>query len=49
VTKVENDKIHMHNPWGHRHPDPMDAKSFWEYYRRYNQDGTRDGDYTTLK
>lgn len=49
ITKIENDKIHMHNPWGHRHPDPMDTKTFWEYYRRYNQDGTRDGDYTTLK
>ncbi|MCO6009254.1 hypothetical protein NE236_30215 [Actinoallomurus purpureus] len=49
VTKVENDKIHIRNPWGYDHPDPMDAKTFWEYYRRYNQDGTRGGYYTTLK
>jgi hypothetical protein len=49
VTKVENNKIHMHNPWGKRHPDPMDVKTFWEYYRRYNHDGRREGDFTTLK
>jgi hypothetical protein len=49
VTKVEDNKIHMRNPWGIRHPDPMDAKTFWEYYRRYDHYGTRDGDYTTLK
>jgi hypothetical protein len=49
VTKVENDQIHLRNPWGLRHPAPMDAKTFWEYYREYNRDGTRSGDYTTLK
>jgi hypothetical protein len=49
VTKVENDKIHLRNPWGYRHPAPMDAKTFWEYYREHNHDGTRGGDYTTLK
>jgi hypothetical protein len=49
VTKVENGMIHIRNPWGYDHPDPMDTKTFWEYYRRYNYDGTRDGDYTTLK
>jgi hypothetical protein len=45
VTKIENDKIHMRNPWGYRHPDPMDAKTFWEYYRSHD----RIGDSTTLK
>jgi hypothetical protein len=35
----------MRNPWGYRHPDPMDAKTFWEYYRSHD----RIGDYTTLK
>jgi hypothetical protein len=49
VMKVENDKIHMRNPWGCLHPAPMDTKTFWEYYRSYNPDGTRDGHYTTLK
>jgi hypothetical protein len=49
VTKVEKDKIHVRNPWGYDHPDPMNAKTFWEYYRRYTYDGTRDGHYTTLK
>jgi Calpain family cysteine protease len=49
VTKVENEKIYIRNPWGYRHPDPMDAKTFWEYYRWCNSDGTRDGHYTTLK
>jgi hypothetical protein len=49
VTKVEKDKIYTRNPWGYDHPDPMNTKTFWEYYRRYNHDGTRDGHYTTLK
>ena len=49
VTKVENGQIYMRNPWGRLHPEPMDTKTFWEYYRRYNPDGTRDGHYTTLK
>ncbi|MCO6003382.1 hypothetical protein NE236_00120 [Actinoallomurus purpureus] len=49
VTKIENDELYLRNPWGRRHPDPMDAKTFWEYYRRYNYDGTRGGHFTTLK
>ena len=49
MTKVENDKIYMRNPWGRLNPEPMDTKTFWEYYRNYNPDGTRDGHYTTLK
>ena len=48
VTKIENNMIHLRNPWGELHPDPMDATTFWEYYRWYNSDGTRDGHYTTL-
>ena len=49
VTKIEDDKIHLRNPWGYDHPDPMEAQTFREYFRWYNQDGTRDGHYTTLK
>jgi hypothetical protein len=49
VTKIENDRIHIHNPWGYDHPDPMDPTTFWEYYRQPSPDGTRDGYYTTLK
>ena len=49
VTKVENDKIHLRNPWGYDHPGPMDAQTFREYFRWHNPDGTRDGHYTTLK
>ncbi|GLY91419.1 hypothetical protein [Actinoallomurus iriomotensis] len=49
VTKVENGRIHMRNPWGSDHPEPMTPETFWEYYRGYNPNGTRDGNYTTLK
>lgn len=50
VTKVEGGKIHMSNPWGDNHtPPPIDATTFWEYFRWYNADGTRDGNFTTLK
>ncbi|HEY6738808.1 MAG TPA: hypothetical protein VI076_08145, partial [Actinopolymorphaceae bacterium] len=49
VTKIDGDKIHLRNPWGRRHPAPMEATTFWEYFRWYNQDGSRSGQYTTLK
>jgi hypothetical protein len=49
VTKVENSQIHIRNPWGTLHPAPMDASTFWEYYREYHHDGSRHGHYATLK
>jgi hypothetical protein len=49
VKKVEDGKLHLHNPWGYKHPDPLDVKAFWEYYRQDNYGGTRDGHYVTTK
>lgn len=49
VTKVEGDRVHLHNPWGDQYnPGPLSAKDFWEYFRWYNPDGSRTGHYTTL-
>jgi hypothetical protein len=49
VTKVENDQIHIRNPWGRRHPQPMDVKTFRQYYCDYNHDGALVGYYATPK
>ena len=32
VDKVEDGKIHMHNPWGHRHPKPLTPDEFKQLY-----------------
>jgi len=49
VAKIEGDKVHLHNPWGPQfNPAPMDVTTFWEYFRGYNHDGSRNGLYTTL-
>lgn len=50
VVDVRDDKIHLRNPWGdHRTPPQIDASAFWEYFREYYPDGSRGGNYTTLK
>jgi hypothetical protein len=50
VSKVEGGKIHLSNPWGEkRNPPPMDVSTFLEYYRQYNQNGSRTGYYATLR
>ncbi len=48
VTAVDGDNLKLRNPWGVDHPEPMSVDTFLEHYRWYNQDGTRDGNYTTL-
>jgi len=40
VVAVVDEKIHLHNPWNHRHPKPMTAAEF---------SANMEPDYTTLK
>ncbi|MBM7783338.1 calpain family cysteine peptidase [Tenggerimyces flavus] len=50
VTDVSDGKIKLRNPWGDDFsPDPMDVKTFCEYFRNIYPDGSRGGFYTTLK
>lgn len=49
VTKVDDGKIHLRNPWGDdRSPTAIDVHDLWEYFRRDERYG-RAGEYTTLK
>jgi hypothetical protein len=47
VTSVEDGKVHLHNPWGFRHPEPVTVAEFREFFSREVR-GHRNGTYTTL-
>ena len=50
VTGISNGEIKLRNPWGNDFsPDPMDVKTFCEYFQTIYPDGSRGGFYTTLK
>lgn len=50
IVDVQDGKIQLRNPWGdHKAPPAITATEFWEYFREYYSDGSRGGNYTTLR
>lgn len=49
VTAVQDGKVHLHNPWNHRHPDPLAVAEFRECFSRPDHEGRKHGIYTTLR
>jgi hypothetical protein len=49
VTKVEQGKVYLHNPWNTRHPEPLTFVDFRECFSRTDKYGRRDATYTTLQ